>query len=456
VVSLSSLLQGDLWARPTPADKDWGPLDRIRSDLAGRYIGDAPEKLKALPPSAARDLLLGYALYAAGSNDEAGRNDEVRRVLAPLLLDPDNGLTAAGREIVLEILQEIVPGLEEKGAAGILRRFYFGRRPEAGSTLYQGVLSLKSYFAARPPAKIIQGGEYYIEFLKRYSSYTPLIEKCDESLGGGYFLVANGRGCVIDPGYDFLENFRRRHTVADIHAVVVTHNHDDHNADLPALLSLLHHQKSKKNTVHFYLDRATLKDHEHQIDEERLHALSAPLREWKSDAPFFSVFPSLQMRPIPAVHRLTPDDAGESAVGLHFTASAVGGTRDLVISGDTAWSDRLAEVYRSLKSLKPILVAHVSTACGEEALGALGSETHGYHPNHLGIRGVLEMIDACSPSQVVLSEIGEELKDVVDGLADEIHGAFDVPCCVGMLNEKPEDDVRQTRLRTGRLDLFAI
>jgi ribonuclease BN (tRNA processing enzyme) len=417
------------------------------------HIGGACEKLEKQPPSAARDLLAGCAYF------ESGLRDKARGVLAPLLLNRDNGLTAAGREVVLEVLREVIPELADKGAAGIARRFYFGRVPKAGSTLFQEVLSRKDAFAAKEPLRTILQGQYYIEFLKHYSSYTPLIENSDQSLGGGYFLVANGLGCVIDPGYDFLENFKRRHTVTDIDAVVVTHNHDDHNADLPALLSLLYHQKSKKGTVRFYLDGSTLEDHKHKIPKATRCALSAPLRSWTGDAPFIRLFPSLQMRPIPAVHKLTSQDTGESAVGLQFRASAAG-VRDLVISGDTAWSRELAAVYQGLNTLqRPILVAHVSTACEPEALGALGLETPGYHDNHLAIRGVLAMIEACSPSQVVLSEIGEELEDVVDDLAQEIHRAFGIPCFVGMLNRERGTPVslneQQTHHRTERLDLFA-
>ena len=448
MTSLRSLLIGDLWAEPAPNGDKLGPLDTVRKDLMDEYTGGVCGRLSSLQDSAARNLLLGCAHFADG------RNDEARRVLAPLLLNPDNGLTAAGREVVLKILQEIAPELEDHGPAGIAARFYFGPGPAAGTTPFHRVLSRQKGLA-KTPASTIHGGEYYIEFLKRYSSYTPLIEIGDQSLGGGYFLVADGQGCVIDPGYDFLENFKRRHTIEDIHAVVVTHNHDDHNADLPALMSLLFHQKSKRGRVNFYLDCATMADHRHQIDDEMLHSLSAPLRGWKSDAPFVSVFPGLQLRPIPAVHKLTPQDAGESAVGLHFRAAAVGGARDLIIGGDTAWSPELRAVYESLKAPKPILVAHISTASEKEAPGALGLQPAGYYPNHLAIRGVLEMIEACEPSCVVLSEIGEELKDVVDWLAAKIKSVFGFPCFVGMLN-RPEEIALPTRLRKERLDLFAV
>ena len=60
-------------------------------------------------------------------------------------------------------------------------------------------------------------------------------------MGGGYFLALGDYGCVIDPGHHFLENFYKPpRTLADIDCVIVTHFHDDHYSNLPALLSLLY------------------------------------------------------------------------------------------------------------------------------------------------------------------------------------------------------------------------
>ncbi len=79
----------------------------------------------------------------------------------------------------------------------------------------------------------------YLEVLKRWNSYTPLI--ADNSRGGGYFLKLNGKGIVIDPGFDFISNFRARgHRFDEIDMVMVSHSHDDHTADLEAIISLLY------------------------------------------------------------------------------------------------------------------------------------------------------------------------------------------------------------------------
>ena len=41
--------------------------------------------------------------------------------------------------------------------------------------------------------------------LRRWGSYTPGV--IQRSAGGGYFLNWDGKGVVIDPGFNFLDNF---------------------------------------------------------------------------------------------------------------------------------------------------------------------------------------------------------------------------------------------------------
>lgn len=79
----------------------------------------------------------------------------------------------------------------------------------------------------------------------------------DRAAGGGYFLNLGGGGCVVDPGYGFLENFYAlKHTLKDIDCIVVTHFHDDHYADFLALLSLLYHREEGAG-IRLFLDRTT-------------------------------------------------------------------------------------------------------------------------------------------------------------------------------------------------------
>jgi len=122
-------------------------------------------------------------------------------------------------------------------------------------------------------------------------------------------------------------------------------------------------------------------------------------------------------------------------MGLHFEYQGVSEKRHLVISGDTAWTSGIARVYQDLAHLNPILVAHVSSARKQEATGILRLAGGGHYDKHLCIWGTAEMINTCKPSKVILSEIGEELKEVIHELAERMEAAFGIPCLVGMLDD---------------------
>lgn len=80
--------------------------------------------------------------------------------------------------------------------------------------------------------------------LKGFSSTTPAIYSAafeDTCAGGGLYLNVDGFGIVIDPGIGFVDSMHKQGIfIEDIHAVIVTHNHLDHNADLRTISALLH------------------------------------------------------------------------------------------------------------------------------------------------------------------------------------------------------------------------
>ncbi|MDD3308180.1 MAG: MBL fold metallo-hydrolase [Acetobacterium sp.] len=80
------------------------------------------------------------------------------------------------------------------------------------------------------------------EVLRRWNSYTPIIaDNHFASKGGGYFINIKGKGIVVDPGFNFIDNFREAgHKFHEIDAVLITHAHNDHTADLESILTLLH------------------------------------------------------------------------------------------------------------------------------------------------------------------------------------------------------------------------
>ncbi len=87
--------------------------------------------------------------------------------------------------------------------------------------------------------------EHYMDglyFLGRYSSWTPKIPRprVFAIKGGGKFLVWKSKGIVIDPGFDFLNNFYAEgFSLEDIDAVIVTHDHHDHTDDFESMWRLI-------------------------------------------------------------------------------------------------------------------------------------------------------------------------------------------------------------------------
>jgi ribonuclease BN (tRNA processing enzyme) len=91
--------------------------------------------------------------------------------------------------------------------------------------------------------------------LRRWQSFNPIIPRPHSNPisvpyapGGGYFLFWHGKkdgksenkGIVIDPGFNFIQNFYDEgFSIEDIDAVIITHAHIDHDNELSSILTLL-------------------------------------------------------------------------------------------------------------------------------------------------------------------------------------------------------------------------
>ncbi len=154
---------------------------------------------------------------ALASVDIQGRDHARARIglqllkakIEPTALSPDD------RAMVKESAPETSTDEIESGVIAAIQA--------AGDTQYEKYI-----------AKLDSERDDTLSVLRGWSSAVTLLEGSERRWrGGGYFLKWRGYGIVIDPGFDFLRNFHDAgYHGREVHAVIVSHNHPDHNSEV--------------------------------------------------------------------------------------------------------------------------------------------------------------------------------------------------------------------------------
>ena len=312
---------------------------------------------------------------------------------------------------------------------------------------------------------LFSGDLSFLLILREWNSYTPTIPGEEEAdRGGGYFIRHGGEGIVIDPGYDFIENFYRAGgRLADINHVIVTHAHDDHTAELEALLMLLHRRWTTKEIqvktrVSLYLSEGVHRKFSGLLDlkDPKYHRILTlcPVDEGCEQRINLSGKAALTV--LPAYH----DDVitRDGTVGLAFEFSGEKETTKIVFTGDSGLypvkldekgEPRLYDGKEETPMLdvsegkalynrypdafkKPdLLVAHIGSIKENEfrpqdsVWSSRDDEGRWYYVNHLGLLGTLTMLHQLNPVAAIVSEFGSELRgfhfDLVDKLKQALH-----------------------------------
>jgi len=258
--------------------------------------------------------------------------------------------------------------------------------------------------------------------LKQWSSFTPRMPEwytnSSNSKGGGYFLVWNNMGLIIDPGYDFLKNLWLQSInsdlsfeIEDINAIVVSHAHDDHSNDIEPIVSLLYkYQGIKKHSqVPIYCSEGV------HIKYERLFSNNMNLisitdlvsatdkSKFIDNSDKFIIPNGISIEYIRNKHNERPWMLNNTGVSMKFHLSSHNDKFIVGYTSDTPYFEELVDFFKDAD----ILIMH---------LGNIGpipttKEEIEYDQNHLGLSGCCDLISKLllfNPKLFLVGEFGEE------------------------------------------------
>lgn len=301
------------------------------------------------------------------------------------------------------------------------------------------------------------------EVLRRWNSYTPIISYDSYCKGGGYFIQCDGKGIVIDPGLNFIENFRNEgHYFYEIDYVIISHSHNDHMADLESILTLLYkynseikksNNQSKENTI----TRQIAQQKNIPIDDvdsmeveeifcnsprrKRIH-IYMPLSAFKKYEGYFQLFrkedytihiiekeqkwvlfDDIFIEVLAASHKDLLSDIDSTAFIINIKGY------NIIYTGDTGWNDCIEQQYKSIKDrIKKVdlLIANIGGFSVNEIyyLNQNYDINKAYYDNHLGRLGLAKINSILSPDICLISEFGEELKGYRTKISNIYQKAF--------------------------------
>ena len=308
--------------------------------------------------------------------------------------------------------------------------------------------------------------------LRRWNSYTPIVANNGiSSRGGGYFLCLGNTGIVIDPGFDFIKNFMEAGFVfSQIGKVFITHAHNDHDADLESILTLLYvYNKDVRENIIKKLIEETLDnkiDGQDRMTENELYnslklekakryceqrkvidiylSISAFKKhdaklKLSQDADYHvhvvdtEHFPidcgkGVYVTPIPAKHFDLISDCDALGFVIESDKSA------LVYTGDTGYTPEIGAVYRDLrkkyeKKEHIALLAHLGGfKKREDNLDEIHLRSgEAFYKDHLGRNGMICLVHDLCPECCILSEFGEEFDGRRKDLAQLFTAVFTFP-----------------------------
>ncbi|MBI5399213.1 MBL fold metallo-hydrolase [Candidatus Saganbacteria bacterium] len=262
-------------------------------------------------------------------------------------------------------------------------------------------------------------GPNMLRTIHKWNSATPLFSQ-GISQGGGYFLTLKNRqgqtkGIAIDPGYDFFAIFRDLGLgIADIDAIIITHDHDDHTESMEGILSLLakyndHNEQKKTKVIDVFGSAGVLLKFHGLLSATdlfgnreinfKLLVPGAEIKEMEGVSLLDKHGFTLLVNPAHHTERWTNQ---ESAVGVIINTLIPDTKNDgfikIGITGDSRYEVGIGRLYKDVS----VLLLNIGSVEKEEG------KLLGQHLGMLGCINLLKEARLGKPLLAILTEFGEE------------------------------------------------
>lgn len=261
-------------------------------------------------------------------------------------------------------------------------------------------------------------GTNVLRTIHKWNSASPLFSS-GISQGGGYFLTLRNsrgeiKGIAIDPGYDFFDIFRDLGMgIADIDAIVITHDHDDHTESVEGILSLLakyndHNEQRKTKVMDIFGSAGVLLKFHGLLSATdlfgnreinfKLLVPGSEITEVEGISLMEKYGFTVSVKPAHHTERWTNQ---ESSVGMVINTNIAhrnGERLKIGITGDTRYEVGIGREYRDVQ----VLLLNIGSVEKEE--GKLLRQ-------HLGMLGCINLLKEArlgKPLLAILTEFGEE------------------------------------------------
>lgn len=354
------------------------------------------------------------------------------------------------------------------------------------SSIEKNIRIAKESFEIFLSEKEVMEKQFEFSVLRRWNSYTPILSQGNLSKGGGYFIRMPNCGIVIDPGFNFIDNFQKSgHYFYEIDHIFISHAHNDHTCDLESILTLLHQYNDKimgsasspePNTIMSEATNKVMSENKSLTTEEAEEKieklakdllLKSPRRKriflYMSSSTYTKYAPMLSLYKNSA-HEVIIIKAGETlsisnpkpfskdetdnicitaiyakhddmfsdkdSLGFIFNYNS---KFNLIYTGDTGFDEEIEEKYKEIRkeyrNQKVMLLAHIGGFKEHElkykSTFSKQKNSNYFYKNHLGRLGLAKLIEILLPDICIISEFGEEFRESrkeLTNIFNEVYG----------------------------------